>query len=49
MSSHPRRTFVFCCLILAFAAPAFPQQTGGSILGVIKDMSGAVLPGVVVV
>jgi len=29
--------------------PAFSQQTGGSILGVVKDMSGAVLPGVVVV
>lgn len=32
--------------LLAFAAPASAQEQSGSIVGVVKDLSGAVLPGV---
>ncbi len=43
----------FACLLgmvalLAFAAPAVAQETRGSIEGVVKDTSGAVLPGATV-
>ena len=48
MNPHTHKTILLFSLILAFAVPAFSQQTGGSILGVVSDASGAVLPGVAV-
>ena len=35
-------------LIVAASVPAFAQEQGGSIQGVVKDSSGAVLPGVTI-
>ena len=43
-----RAPFVVLVLALAIAAPAFGQDTRGSIQGVISDSSGAAMPGVTV-
>lgn len=42
------RTLVVLCLLAALAVPAFAQEQRGAIAGVVKDSSGAVLPGVTV-
>jgi hypothetical protein len=39
---------VVCVLALLWAAPAFAQEQTGGLTGVVKDASGAVLPGVTV-
>ena len=36
------------CLLVCLAASAYAQEQGGSIQGVVKDASGAVLPGATV-
>src|SRR5687768_6557421 len=45
---HFRVRSLIMLLALAIAVPAFAQETRGAIEGVIKDASGAVLPGVLV-
>ncbi|HEX5475954.1 MAG TPA: carboxypeptidase regulatory-like domain-containing protein [Vicinamibacterales bacterium] len=47
MKSRASLAAVLVCL-LAWAVPAFAQEQTGSIQGVVKDASGAVLPGVTV-
>src|SRR3989339_2069624 len=47
MSSHVR-TFGALLLAALLAVPAFAQEQRGSIEGIVKDSSGAVLPGVTV-
>jgi len=42
------RPFATLLIVLALAAPAWAQETRGAIEGVIKDASGAVLPGATV-
>ena len=42
------RPFATLLLIAALAAPAWAQEQRGSIEGVVKDASGAVLPGATV-
>src|SRR5438309_889405 len=42
------RTFSVLLSVLIFAAPAAAQEQRGSIEGIVKDTSGAVLPGVTV-
>ena len=42
------RPFATLLIVLALAAPAWAQETRGAISGVIKDTSGAVLPGATV-
>ena len=42
------RNIALAFLMLALALPAFAQEQRGSIEGVVKDASGAVLPGVTV-
>ena len=42
------RPFAILLTIVALAAPAFAQEQRGSIEGVVKDSSGAVLPGATV-
>ena len=42
------RPFVSLLLIFALAAPALAQETRGAVEGVVKDASGAVLPGATV-
>ena len=42
------RPFATLLIVLALAAPAWAQETRGAIEGVIKDTSGAVLPGATV-
>jgi len=37
-----------CSLLIAWSSPAIAQEQGGSIQGIVKDASGAVLPGVTV-
>jgi outer membrane receptor protein involved in Fe transport len=41
-----RRMLAACALLLLVAAPARAQRTTGGIVGVVKDATGAVLPGV---
>ena len=41
-------TFAALVAVLLLALPAAAQEQRGSILGVVKDASGAVLPGVTV-
>jgi hypothetical protein len=49
MSADLRKCFGLCCMFFALVAiPGWSQQTGGSILGTVKDASQAVLPGVTV-
>jgi outer membrane receptor protein involved in Fe transport len=43
-----KRSALIVLLALAASAPAFAQETRGSIEGVVRDASGAVLPGVTV-
>src|SRR6185295_7869450 len=45
---HRRWVVVVCTLLIAWASPAIAQEQGGSIQGVVKDASGAVLPGVTI-
>ena len=42
------RTFAALLALLLFASPLAAQETRGSIEGIVKDSSGAVLPGVTV-
>ncbi|MEW5982416.1 MAG: carboxypeptidase regulatory-like domain-containing protein [Acidobacteriota bacterium] len=42
------RTLVVLCLLAVLAVPAFAQEQRGAVEGVVKDSSGAVLPGVTV-
>ena len=42
------KTAVFALLVLALAMPAMAQEQRGSIEGIVKDASGAVLPGATV-
>ena len=42
------RKLALAAFLLALGVPAFAQRTTGSISGVVKDTSGAVLPGVTV-
>ena len=46
--SHLGRAALICSLLIASSAPVTAQEQGGSIQGVVKDASGAVLPGVTV-
>ena len=39
------KTAVFTLLVLVLAMPALAQEQRGSIEGVVRDTSGAVLPG----
>jgi hypothetical protein len=39
---------ILCLLALAWAMPAMAQEQGGGLTGVVKDASGAVLPGATV-
>ena len=41
-------TLAWCLLVILSASPAFAQGQTGSIAGVVRDASGAVLPGVTV-
>jgi outer membrane receptor protein involved in Fe transport len=43
-----RLLLAFCLLAAAFAPPAFAQRTTGTIVGIVTDDTGAVLPGVTV-
>ena len=43
-----RKSVLLAILALVLAAPAFAQRSTGSIRGVVKDATGAVLPGVTV-
>src|SRR6266850_6295630 len=45
---HRRWLVVVCTLVVVWASPAIAQEQGGSIQGIVKDASGAVLPGVTV-
>jgi len=42
------RKLALAAFLLALGAPAFAQRTTGTIAGVVKDSSGAVLPGVTI-
>ena len=42
------RAFTTACLVLISSAPAFAQGAAASIIGQVRDSSGAVLPGVTV-
>ena len=42
------RPFATLLLIAALAVPAWAQETRGAIEGVVKDASGAILPGATV-
>src|SRR5919112_1805123 len=42
------RAVVLALAILSFASPAFAQAVYGSIGGIVKDASGAILPGATV-
>ena len=42
------RALVLTLCAALLAAPAFAQEQSGSVQGVVKDASGAVLPGVTV-
>ena len=42
------RRLAFVSIVLVNAAPAFAQANTGSIVGTVRDSSGAVLPGVAV-
>jgi len=46
--SFGRRPFVVFCLALLLAAPASAQVDTGTIVGTVKDQSGAILPGATV-
>ncbi len=43
-----RGVALVCSLLIAWSSPAIAQEQGGSIQGIVKDASGAVLPGVTV-
>jgi hypothetical protein len=42
------RGFLALCVVMVLASAAFAQEQGGSIVGVVKDAQGGVLPGVTV-
>jgi outer membrane receptor protein involved in Fe transport len=42
------RGFLALCVVLLLASAAFAQEQSGSIIGVVKDAQGGVLPGVIV-
>ena len=43
-----RRALLTLACVLALALPGFAQEQTGTIEGVVKDSSGAILPGVTV-
>ena len=43
------RVAIVCLMLLALAAPGYPQETTGRILGALIDQTGGVLPGAKVV
>jgi outer membrane receptor protein involved in Fe transport len=45
---NSRRRAVLLCVLLLFTTRAYAQRTTGDLLGVVRDASGAVLPGVTV-
>jgi hypothetical protein len=48
MKRYASIVYILVLLLLSAAGPAFAQEQGGSIQGVVKDTSGAVLPGVTI-
>src|SRR6185369_8234770 len=47
-TAHPRLRAVAVCALLLLAPLVHAQRTTGDLLGVVRDSSGAVLPGVTV-